>query len=110
MSIADKKDGTTRREFGRLLALTATTPLLASADTAEAHQADPAKSKPDGIAGMTLALTELVRLRHGQHLDVEELAAVQRGIASSLSMGQRLGQFPLKNSDEPAITFTADVY
>jgi hypothetical protein len=95
--------GSTRREFTRALALAAAAPLVA----ADGRAADPPKA--EGANELAQALAELVRRRHGKHLSAEQLAAVQRSIAGTLLAADRLRQFSLKNSDEPAFAFTADV-
>jgi hypothetical protein len=98
--------GSTRREFTRALALAAAAPLVA----ADGRAAEPPRPpKPEGLARLAQALAEVARLRHGTHLNAEQLAAVERGILGTLLAAGRLRQFPLKNSDEPAFAFTADV-
>jgi hypothetical protein len=100
--------GSTRREFARALLLAAAAPLVASGTPA--HAADPPKPpKTEEVAEPARALAEVVRFRHGKQLSPEQLAAVERGITGTLATADRLRQFPLKNSDEPAFAFTADV-
>jgi hypothetical protein len=97
----------TRREFGKTLALAAAAPLL-TAGPAEAEE--PAKPpQTEGPTGVVQALTEVVRLRHGKHLNAEQLTAIGRNLTASLAAAERLRHVSLKNSDEPAFAFTADV-
>jgi hypothetical protein len=87
-----------RRQFGRAVAALAAAPLTMPRVAA----ADPPRTAAD-------AMSEVIRLRHGKHLSDEQLKQVERGIQLSLRQGETLKRFPLKNSDEPAFAFTADV-
>jgi hypothetical protein len=99
--------GSTRREFTRAVVLAAAAPLVGGTP---ARADDPPKPpQAEDAAEPARALAEVVRFRHGKHLNAEQLAAVERGIAGSLAAADRLRRFPLKNSDEPAFAFTADV-
>ena len=84
----------TRRQFGQAVALLAAAPLAAD------------EPKP---ANVVEALTEVVRLRHGKHLDRQQLRAVARSILRSQLMAESLRNHKLTNADEPAITFRADL-
>jgi hypothetical protein len=100
--------GTTRREFAKALALAAAAPLVAGADTAHGDEPAP-PAKPQGPLAIAEALTELARLQHGKHLTDEQLKAVQRSILGGVFAAERMNKVPLKNSDEPAFVFSADV-
>jgi hypothetical protein len=105
----DDPGGSTRREFGQALALAAAAPLVAGLAASPAPAQPPAPPKPDAAAAVAEALVVVLRSRHGKHLTAEQLAPVARNIASGLANADRLNQFPLKNSDEPAFAFTPDV-
>jgi hypothetical protein len=109
--VSNRKDdpaGRTRREFGQAVALAAAAPLVAGLGSAAPAQ-PAAAPKPEGLAAATEALMVVLRVRHGKHLTAEHLAQVERNIGSGLANADRLNQVPLKNSDEPAFAFTADV-
>jgi hypothetical protein len=99
--------GPTRRDFGRAVAVGAAASLAAVAAPAPAHADDP--PKPAAPTTVSEALAAVVRLRFGKHLSDEQLTAVQGGIARSLAGADRLAKLPLKNSDEPAVVFRADL-
>jgi hypothetical protein len=101
--------GSTRREFGQALALAAAAPLVAGLAAAPAPAQQAPAPKPEGPAAAAEALLIVLRLRHGKHLTAEQLVAVERNIAGGLAGADRLNQFPLKNSDEPAFAFSPDV-
>jgi hypothetical protein len=105
----DDSAGSTRREFGQALAVAAAAPLVAGLAAAPAPAQQPAAPKAEGPAAAAEALLVVLRLRHGKHLTPEQLVAVERNIAGGLAGADRLNQFPLKNSDEPAFAFTPDV-
>jgi hypothetical protein len=100
--------GNTRREFAKALALAAAAPLVASPNTARADDPTP-PAKPPGPLAAAEALTELARLQHGKHLTDEQLKAVQRSILGGVFAAERMNKVPLKNSDEPAFVFSADL-
>jgi hypothetical protein len=100
--------GNTRREFAKALALAAAAPLVARAPTAAADEpAQPAK--PQGPAAVAEALTEVARLQYGKHLSDDQLQAVRRSITGGVFNAERINKVPLKNGDEPACVFSADV-
>jgi hypothetical protein len=110
MSERTRKDaplGSTRRDFVKALALVAG-PLVAGADTAHGDEPAP-PAKPQGPLAIAEALTDLARLQHGKHLTDEQLKAVQRSIVGGVFAAERMNKVPLKNSDEPVFTFSADV-
>jgi hypothetical protein len=102
----DAVSGSTRREFARALALAAAAPLVTGAAPGD-EPAQPAK--PTGPLAAAAALTELARLQHGKHLTEEELKVVQRSILGGVFAAERMNKVPLRNSDEPAFVFSADV-
>jgi predicted secreted protein len=104
---AVSRSKSTRRQFTKTLALLAATPLAASPGEAPADEPKP--PKPQGPAAVAEALVEVARLRHGKHLTEEQLQSLQRGLLFAVLAGERLKQVPLKNSDEPAFTFSADL-
>jgi hypothetical protein len=97
----------TRRDFGKTLALAAAAPLLAASPAEAAEPAKPPQA--EGPTGVVQALTEVVRIRHGKYLNAEQLTAIGRSLTASLAAAERLRHVSLKNSDEPAFAFTADV-
>jgi hypothetical protein len=101
--------GSTRREFGQALALAVAAPLVAGLGPAAAPAEPPPPPKPEGLAAAAAGLMAVLRVRHGKHLTAEQLTAIERSVAGGLATAERLNQVPLKNSDEPAFAFTADV-
>jgi hypothetical protein len=99
---------TTRREFARDLALLAAATPLAAASAQAAQPADP--PRPEGVAGMAQALTEVIRLRHPKHLTEEQLKRVRQQVERNLRAGAALRRPPLRNGDEPDFIFFAEVY
>ena len=97
----------TRRDFARNLAAVAAAPLVAKIPKAEAQASEPAK--PEGAAAEAQALAELVRLHYGKHLTDEQLEEIKRALERSRHTAQRLRQFKLQNSDEPAFTFRVEL-
>lgn len=94
--------GESRREFARVVAASIAATLVPAAGKAAAEPSDPTMAVAE-------ALTEIVRGRHGKHLTNEQLKETQRAILRGVRAGERLRQFELKNSDEPAFTFSADL-
>jgi hypothetical protein len=92
---------TNRRQFTRALAALTAAPLLAPAE-ALASQAEGATNAPQ-------ALGEFLRLRYGKHLTEEQLKRVRQRVEAQLASAERMKKIPLKNSDEPAVIFSADV-
>jgi len=100
--------GSTRRDFGKVLALLALTPLAAATPAAQAEQQQPPAAKDDKALTPAQALTEVVKNRHGKNLTDEQLQSVQRSITNLLAVADRLKKFPLTNGDEPAFVFSPD--
>lgn len=94
----------TRREFGRTLALLAASPLGLTASAAAAHSDD----KPDTLLALTEALSGVVETRFGKFLTKEQMLEVQKSIARKQRNAEIMRQVKLKNSDEPAFAFRAD--
>ncbi len=74
----------------------------------------PVEKKPDEPAAApelppaeVLLLTYLTRRHPSEHYDEESLPGIFRDIRGDVARGKQLGQFPLKNSDEPAFVFAA---
>ena len=99
-----------RREFAKSLAIIAAAPVVARAagetPSASPMQLTPPADQPSPVAE---SLTEVVKIRHGKHLSEEQLNQVKRSIDRSQRNADRMKQFKLVNSDEPAFAFTADV-
>ena len=95
----------TRRDFGKSLALLATASLAGASPAAQ--QPKPA----DVQAGVAKALTEIVRLRHGQHLDQKQMEAIQQRLALGQLVADRMRQskVQLTNADEPSFLTRADL-
>ncbi len=109
--INDAVLSSTRREFAKSLAIIAAAPLVTRAAESEPALASAPQQTPPADAPSPVAesLTEVVKLRHGKHLTEDQLNLVKRNIDRSLRNADRLKQFKLVNSDEPAFAFTADV-
>ena len=122
MSYPDRID---RRHFAAQLALGASglgvamAPLhvtIAAEDQpvqSKSEKADkPAEKTPDEPAAAhelppaeVLLLTYLTRRHPSDHYDEESLQGIYRDIRGDIARGKQLGEFPLKNSDEPALVF-----
>ncbi|HEX5736057.1 MAG TPA: hypothetical protein VF131_24735 [Blastocatellia bacterium] len=100
-----------RREFAKSLAVIVAAPVVSRAGEANATPASPLQQTPpaDQPSPVAESLTEVVRLRHGKHLSEEQLNLVKRSIDRSQRNADRMKQFKLVNSDEPAFAFTADI-
>jgi hypothetical protein len=99
----------TRRDFARTLIVTAAASAAAATAPPLAVADDPPKPKLEGVPAVGQALTDAARARYGKHLTDDQLTAVQRTITNNLFMGDRLVKLPLKNGDEPAVIFRADL-
>lgn len=100
----------TRREFARRLAAIAATPLLTGSAAESAalalSQQTPGADQPSFTA---LSLGEIVRARYEKFLTPEQIIEIKRSIDRSLRSADRLKEFELKNGDEPAFAFQAEV-
>lgn len=100
----------TRREFTRTIAAIAATPLLSGAETARASEAILQQTPPaDQPTFTALSLGEIVRARYEKFLTPEQIIEIKRSIDRSLRSADRLKEFELKNSDEPAFAFSPEV-
>lgn len=97
-----KSSQVTRRQFGQAVGLVAG---LAFVPGAAAQQAEPA----DTVQALTEALSGVVRARYGQFLSDEQMRDVEKAIARKQRSAHLMRQVKLKNSDEPAFVFRADV-
>ena len=97
----DAEVDTTRREFGKALAALAAVPLV------PVVEAGAAEKSPAAVAAESLA--EVVNARYGKHLSAEQRKAVAHSIRRSQGAAERMREFKLHNSDEPAFTFRADL-
>jgi hypothetical protein len=64
---------------------------------------------PDPNTEIAQALTAIARARYGKHLTDEGQKVVRRRIGSELRSAAQLKRIKLKNGDEPAFIFRADV-
>lgn len=79
--------------------------LAAAFPLGEAVQDQPAPKPPTPAE----ALTGMVRQRYEEHLTPEQLKLIQGSIARGLATAERMKKIPLKNGDEPAFVFRADL-
>jgi len=106
-----------RREFAKSLGLIAAAPIVlrptvsqATASRAAGAEAPPPQQQPaDQPSPVAESLSEVVRHRHGKHLTEDQLNLVKRSIDRSQRNADRMKQFKLVNSDEPAFAFTSDI-
>jgi hypothetical protein len=104
-----------RRRFAKTLAVMAATPLVSRAAPVAAQETTPARPRlPEAPAAAqepapaAEALTEAARQRY-PFLKKDDLEQIKRSIDRTLRNADRLKQFDLRNSDEPAFAFSADV-
>jgi hypothetical protein len=97
---------TDRREFAKSLLLLSAPALIA---TGEATAQEPKAKLPEFPLAVGQALAEAVRSRYGKYLSIDELAEIRKSIDRNQQAAQRLAQVQLKNSDEPAFVFSADL-
>ncbi len=90
-----------RREFHAAVALLAAAPLAAFA----ADEKPPA----DALAGTADGLVAAAKARYGARLTAEQLAEVEKSVRGGLARAEAMKKVPLKNGDEPAFAFSADV-
>jgi hypothetical protein len=104
--MSDFRDNpSTRRDFGKTLAALAATGGMAAAQEKEQEKpkpAEPAGTIPD-------ALLEVIQLKYGKFLTPEQLQSLKRTLNRHQAMANRLKQVKLKNGDEPAFVFSAEV-
>jgi hypothetical protein len=103
-----------RREFTKTLAVVAATPLIAGSAVAREQETRPAAAAPQNPPAeqpslSALALSEMVRARYDKYITKEQMDQIKRSIDRSLRSADRMKQFELKNSDEPAFAFSVEV-
>jgi hypothetical protein len=100
----------TRREFAKTLAVIAATPLVSAGDTLSVFGTETTQAQTtEQPSPVSDALAEVVRLRYGKNLTEEQLKEVKQSIDQAQRSAERLKQFKLSNSDEPAFIFNADI-
>lgn len=103
-----------RRKFAKTLAVMAATPLMSRSSPVAAQEPTSARPRPpqapppDAPTPAAEALTEAARQRY-PFLKKDDLEQIKRSIDRTLRNADRLKQFDLRNSDEPAFAFSADV-
>jgi hypothetical protein len=98
--------GSTRREFARKVVLAAAAPLGLSGSVAAEEQAKPGRPAFMDIAEAQLSI---VQSRFGKFLTQEQLKEVATEILRGQYSADALKKVKLKNSDEPAFAFRADL-
>lgn len=88
-----------RRQFGQQVALLAAAPLALPEDAAAQQGFDP----------VTEALFAIVQHRYAKYLTPAQLVAVKQSVARNRIISDMLREVKLKNSDEPAFAFRADL-
>ena len=104
---ANQDTTSTRRGFGKQLVSAAALPLALSSPSVADDK--PAKPTVDPATATVDALVEIVRARYGKHLTDEQLKVIRQGIGRDQRSAEALKRVPLKNSDEPAFAFRADI-
>ena len=112
-----KSDGFkgSRRRFAKSLALMAAMPIVSSAAEARAHNRSPLEAaasqtqSPQKYPPAVEAMGEAVRYRYGKYLDEGQLDEVKQRIERNLRFADMMKQVELKNGDEPAFIFSADL-
>jgi hypothetical protein len=94
-----------RREFGRALAAVAVTPLGFAPD---ALAADDTKI-PRQLLETADAQVKIVQARFGKFLTQEQMKEVVQSVIHGRYAADALARVKLKNSDEPAFAFRADL-
>lgn len=93
-----------RRQFHKTVAALAT-----GSATAATALAQPNEQPKDPAAATAEALFTVIRARYGQFLTAEQLDLVQRSVRNRVATAETLRRVQLKNSDEPAFAFSADI-
>jgi hypothetical protein len=78
---------------------------LAAASTAAAEMAAASDSQPDAADGVLA----LLQARFGKHLTAAQWKIVAERVRGSAARAAALRRFPLRNSDDPAVAFRADL-
>jgi hypothetical protein len=95
----------TRRAFGGAVVA------LAAGTVAPEVEGAPEPVPPDVAEPVAVAqaLAEVVKARHGKHLNAAQSKALTVSIARSQVAARTMRKFKLSNADEPAFTFHADL-
>ena len=97
-------DSIDRRQFARLLAAGAAGASLASTATAD----EPAVAEPPEKEAPAELLLRVLKQQYADERRTESVLAEIRGdIEADLSRSRLLSEYALKNSDEPAVRFSA---
>jgi hypothetical protein len=99
-----KQPHPTRRQFARAAALAAAAP-LGLADAAQAEQAKP----PKPILETAEAQFQIIQARYGKFLTADQLKEVAQEVVHNQYSAEALKRVKLRNSDEPAFAFRADL-
>jgi hypothetical protein len=95
-----------RREFAKSLAIATTVPIFTtSCGISAPTEAQTTTATPINKAAK--AMTDAVQAQYGEHINKDDLVKVQAAIERNFAMAEKIRQFKLKNSDEPAIIFLA---
>ena len=100
----------TRRDFALTLGAATLgacvgTPTVPPAPVLPTPTASPTNAETDANAALADAMTELVRRRHGAHLNDEQITKVREDIVSGLRASDRLRAILLPNATEPDLVF-----
>jgi len=111
LKVKETITSSSRREFAKSLAILAAAPVASRAAESGVTPPSPPQQTPpaDQPSPVAESLTEVVKLRHGKNLSEEQLNLIKRSIDRSQRNADRMRQFKLVNSDEPAFAFTADI-
>jgi hypothetical protein len=99
-------DNQTRREFTKMLAAIAATPLIPHREYLRLPLSQ--TQSPPAPSPAAEALLEVVRIRYGKIITEEQMNEIKQSIDQALRAADRLKQFKLTNGDEPAFAFSAD--
>lgn len=95
-----------RREFAKSLVAATTVPIFTtSCGISAPTEAQNPTGKP--INKAVKAMSDAIEAQYGEHINKDDLVKVQATIERNFAMAEKLRQFKLKNSDEPAIIFRA---
>ena len=113
----DRSQTTSRRAFARTLAAVAAAPALLPA-SALGQAATPAAAPPpvptpvptpEAPSSVAEALTEVVRIRWGKHLNGDQLGDIAKALDGRLKGAEAMKKVALTNADEPDVVFSADI-
>ncbi|MBI4850345.1 MAG: hypothetical protein HY819_00825 [Acidobacteria bacterium] len=94
-----------RRNFTKRLALVASAPILTTycANSIPTDNQNVEKT----LAKSAKGLIDVIQASYGQNINKDDLPKIQSVIERNLTMAEKIRQFKLKNSDEPATIFYA---